>query len=118
MEGLWSALALSLLLTEAFELPFCALVWRFGGRELAVCALANAVTNPPVVLIHTLISAWLAANGKSAVMPLAVLILELSAVVVEWLIYRRCTAKRLPFFISLTANAFSYGMGLLLNCLI
>ena len=115
MEGLVWALLISLLLTEALELAFCAAVWRMRGRELAVCALVNVVTNPPVVLLHTLIKQSLVRAGAQSAMPLVILALELAAVTVEWLFYRRCTDIKRPFAVSLTANAFSYGMGLLIS---
>ena len=118
MDPLVQSLILSLVLTEAYELMFCALVWRLRGRELAVCALVNAVTNPPVVLCYWLSKQWLAARGAAGYMPAVVAVLEISAVTVEWLFYRRCTNAKHPFLLSLTANAFSYGMGLLINLLI
>ena len=118
MPGLIKALIISLVLTEAFEMPFCTVAWRFGGRDLAVCALVNVVTNPPVVLLYTMTRLQLTAVDRVAYMPLAVAVLEFAAVLVEWLFYRRCTDKKHPFLISLTANAFSYGLGLVVTSLL
>lgn len=118
MDGIVGSLVLSLLLTLAFEIPFCTLVWGFRGRDIAVCALVNVVTNPPVVLSYLLVKQALTACGRAGLMPLVTAGLELAAVVVEWIFYRRCTEKRRPFFVSLSANAFSYFMGLALNAIL
>ena len=115
MEPLVLSLIISLLLTEALEIPFCTAAWRFGVRDIGVCALVNVVTNPPVVLLHYFIKQRLTASGGLEFMPIAVICLELGAVVVEWLFYRKCTDKRRPFLISLTANAFSYLAGLAIS---
>ena len=118
MEALLKSLVISLLLTEALEIPFCILAWWLRGRDIIVCALVNIVTNPPVVLAHYFIKRGLAASGGLAYMPLVVIALELAAVVIEWLFYRGCTDKKHPFFISLTANAFSYLTGLGLSLIL
>ena len=118
MSPLVVSLLISLALTEALEIPFCTAAWRFGPRDIGVCALANVATNPPVVFMHYLIRQWLGANGAAKYLPVAVLILELAAVIAEWLIYSRCTDKKHPFLISLTANAFSYFAGLAVSMLI
>lgn len=118
MDPLVLSLIVSLLLTEALEIPFCTAAWRFGVREIGVCALVNVVTNPPVVLLHYFIKQRLTASGGLGFMPLAVIGLELGAVIAEWLLYRRCTDKKRPFLISLTANAFSYLAGLAISSLI
>lgn len=118
MEGLVISLIVSLLLTEALEIPFCMLAWRFRGGDTAVCALANAVTNPPVVLTHAIVKAWLLSRGMGAWAPAVTAALEVGAVIVEWLIYRGCTGKKHPFWVSLTANAFSYSAGLMISLLL
>ena len=118
MGVLVKSLMISLLLTEALELPFCILAWRFRGREIIICALVNIVTNPPVVLAHYYIKRSLAASGGLKYLPLVIIGLELAAVIVEWLFYRRCTDKKHPFFVSLTANAFSYLTGLALSLIL
>ena len=118
MSVLVRSLIISLLLTEAFELPFCALAWRFRGRDIIVCALVNIVTNPPVVLAHYFIKRSLAASGGLKYLPLVIIGLELAAVTAEWLFYRRCTDKKRPFLVSLTANAFSYFTGLALSLIL
>lgn len=118
MNWLVKSLIISLLLTEALEIPFCAAVWRSGARDIGVCVLVNVVTNPPVVLLYSLARQWLFERGAGGYMPAVTAALEISAVLVEWIFYRRCTEAKRPFLLSLTANAFSYGAGLLINLLL
>ena len=104
-------LALSLLLTLLLEGLF-ALIWGLRGwREWAVLALVNLLTNPAVVLLYHLSTGlW----GMNAVLVTA--ILECSAVAVEWQCYKRCSRQlKHPFPFALFANAFSYGIGLIIQ---
>ena len=106
-------LAVSLLLTLAFEEGF-ALLWGLRGRrELGLVALVNCLTNPPVVLLHyTAVNLW----GWSAVPVTAVL--EAAAVVVEWRCYRTYSEQiKKPFVFALLVNLFSYGAGCVINLL-
>ena len=106
-------LVVSLLLTLILEELF-ALLWGLRGRrELTVVALVNILTNPVVVLCyHTAVGLF----GWSAVAVTAVL--EISAVIVEWLYYRACSEQlKKPLLFALLANAFSYGMGCVINLL-
>lgn len=118
MDELIRCLLISLALTEVLELAFCIIAWRLRGREIAVCALVNVVTNPPVVLSYYLTSQRLYACGEARLLPLLIFVLEVCAVTVEWLFYRRCTDKKHPFLLSLTANAFSYFAGLAISQLL
>lgn len=65
-----TVLAVSLLLTLAFEEGF-ALLWGLRGkRELGLTALVNCLTNPPVVLLHhtaVVFWHWNAVDRKSVV---------------------------------------------------
>ena len=99
--------ALSLGLTLILELAL-ALVWGLRGRDLALCALVNVLTNPVVVLLHTLFPA-----GE------VVLCLEAGAVLVEGAYYARYGARvPRPWLFSLCANLWSYSMGLLIGPLL
>ncbi len=103
------SLALTLLLEEGF-----ALAWGLRGRrELAVVALVNILTNPAVVLLyHTAVGLW-----RLGAVPVTIA-LESAAVLVEWLFYRACSEQlRRPFLFALLANAFSYGVGCIINLL-
>lgn len=102
-------LAISLALTLALEEGF-ALAWGLRGRrELGLTALVNCLTNPPAALLyHSAAGLW---------PPLAVTaVLEGAVVLAEWRCYRAFSEQvRRPFLFSLAANAFSYGVGRLIN---
>ena len=101
-------MAMSLAVTLAAELTLCLLIYRLrSARDLALVALANAVTNPPVMLIY-----WAAVIYGFGHHLFLLTILELSAITVEWLLYRRYAESiRRPLPFSLAANAASYGIG-------
>lgn len=103
------SLTVSLLLTEAIETAVC-FALGFRGGELLIVLLANIATNPAVVFVCVL-------AGKFTHVPqwLCVGVLEVSAVLVEALIYRRATDRKRPFLDSLIANAVSYSTGLMLT---
>ena len=107
MDDLLLALLLSLAFTEAIECAF-ALSLNKRGKALLLCALVNVVTNPPAVLLSRF---W-----GGGWMPIAGL--ELSAVVIEGLLYRYSGLYRRPFLFSLAANALSFSLGMLMNQLI
>lgn len=100
------ALAVSLLLTLALEGLF-GLIWGIGGkRDWLLLLLVNAVTNPIVVALHYCVSGGWAFTA----------VLEVSAVLAEWLAYRKWGRTVKPAFLfSLCANCFSYFSGLLIN---
>ena len=106
-------LAVSLLLTLLFEEGF-ALVWGLRGkRELALVALVNCLTNPPVVLLYyTATGLW-----RWNAVPVTIF-LEAAAVLVEWLCYRAYSEQvKRPFLFALLVNLFSYGAGCVINLL-
>ena len=109
-----TVLAVSLALTLALEEAF-ALLWGLRGRrELAVVALVNVLTNPPVVLFHpAAVGLW----GWSA--PAVTAALECAAVVVEWRYYRACSRQlRRPLLFAAPANLCSYAAGCAVNAII
>ena len=100
------ALGVSLILTLLLESLF-GLIWGVKGkRDWLLLLLVNVVTNPIVVTLHYCVSsAWVFTA-----------VLEVSAVLAEWLAYRRWGRTVKPAFLfSLCANCFSYFSGLLLN---
>ena len=103
------SLVLALLLTEAVELPVC-LLWGMRGRDLVFVLLANLLTNPLVNVLYAL--AYLYPPIPRAV---SIAVLEIAAVLTEWIVYRSATGAKRPFLVSLTANAASYGAGLLIT---
>lgn len=100
------ALAISLALTLLLEGLF-GLIWGIKGkRDWILLLLVNVVTNPIVVTLHYCVSTFWGFT----------IVLEVFAVVAEWLAYRkwgRSTGPALLF--SLCANCFSYFSGLLIN---
>lgn len=107
MDDLILALVLSLVLTELIECGL-ALSLNKSGKVLLLCSLVNLVTNPPTVLFSRLLGGgW----------PLIVE-LELLAVTIEGLLYGYSGLVKRPFLFSLTANALSFSLGLLINQLI
>ncbi len=106
------SLCISLFLTWVLESIAYLFVRKKCLSDYLVLLLVNAVTNPVVVLISVSTSF----SGAEKVLLTA--FLELSAVTVEWLLYKHC-AKNItkPFLFSLFANAFSYFTGLILQLL-
>ena len=106
-------MAVSLLLTLVLEGLFACLWGLRSRRELAIVALVNIMTNPAVVLLyHTCVGFF----GWSAVLVTAAL--ECAAVIAEWIAYRSCSeVLKRPFLFALLANAFSYGVGCVINLL-
>lgn len=97
---------LSLGLTLAIELPVAAL-WGLRGRALWVILLANVMTNPLAVALHT-------AAGVPQIP------IEIGVVVAEALVYRQFSrtpgwAFPKPALLALVSNAVSWGLGLILQ---
>ena len=93
-----------LALTLAVELPL-ALLWGVRGQDLLLCALANLLTNPAVVLLNLLFP-----------VPWLLILLECAAVGIEGLTYRLCARHiRAPLLFSLCANGCSFGLGLVIG---
>lgn len=101
------SLALTLVLEEGF-----ALAWGLRGRrELALVALVNCLTNPPVALLYHTTTRLMGWN------PLAVtVVLEGAAVLVEWRCYQAYSEQvKRPFLFALLVNLFSYGAGCIIR---
>ena len=105
-------LAISLAMTLVCELAY-ALGWGVRDRrDLVLCALVNVLTNPIVVFVYYYVRirrfplnyGWITIG------------MEAFAVVTEALLYKKFsrTIKR-PWLFSLSANAFSYAVGELIN---
>lgn len=102
-----------LCLTVLLELGLAALLGVRSGLDFVNIFLAQVITNPLVVLLAVLASVYLTRAGCIA----SVVVLEVSAVIVEGLLYRRVLDYRRipPLLFSLILNAFSFGAGQLLN---
>ena len=108
LTRLFTALAVSLLLTLLLEGLF-GLIWGVKGRrDWLLLLLVNVVTNPIVVTLHYCVSSFWAVT----------LALEMGAVTAEWLAYRRWGRTTRPALLfSLCANCFSYFCGVIFNIL-
>lgn len=111
---LYNLFGVSLLLTECIEF-LAAMFWRMRNeKDFLLLFLVNCITNPVAVY-----AAWLArtcglVNGgwQKAV---SYLLIEITVVVVEGLIYRQYMKRnKHPFIFSLYLNVISYGMGCLI----
>lgn len=89
----------SLALTLAIELPV-AFLWGLRGRQLAVVALANVMTNPLAVALS-----WVG---------LPQIPIEIAVVCAEALAYRGFFEKR-PVLLAAVSNALSWGIGLMMQ---
>lgn len=105
-------LARSLVLTLIFEGIF-GLIWGIKGRrDWLLLLLVNVVTNP-IVVIHY----YNHYDNGGIPLWIYVAMLEMAAVIAEWLAYRRWGGKstRPAFLFALCANGFSFCIGLILN---
>lgn len=106
-------MVLSLLLTIVLEL-LAATVMGLRGRDLLLTIILNILTNPIVTASFYILSGLTQFSE-----PLIKLFLEISAVMAEWLIYRKYgeNIKR-PLLLSVGLNGFSFFSGMLINYLI
>ena len=106
--SIFLSLAISLFLTLVLELGF-ALLWGVSRRDLLLVALANALTNPVVVLCYTVTVSFI----PRLLTPI-VAVLELGAVAVEGWLFRTRSDIRYPWIFALCVNLFSFTIGLIL----
>ena len=113
IDFIWNLL-ISLGLTIVLELVFCSIFKLRGAYNLTLVVLVNIITNPPVVLLNHLLK-----QNTSLPSVLIVLVLEISAVLIEGLYYKLYIKDiKRPLLFSLGANAFSYFSGLLIFSII
>ena len=112
------SLVISLVLTLVFEMSFFfivrAVTRKFDKKDLLLIMMANVITNPVVVLSYWLVTLYTNWNGV-----IVIAALEIVAVLVEGHIYDKYgrTFKH-PYIFSITANAFSFGVGMLIQIII
>ena len=105
------ALVVSLVLTLALETGFFLLVGKRDKKDLLLVVMVNVITNPVVVLLYWLAVLYGNWNRAAAAIPL-----ELFAVLAEGYYYKKYGQDfRRPYLFSAAANAFSYGVGALLQ---
>lgn len=111
--GFWilQALVISLSLTILIEFLFALIVGVRNKKDLLLLILVNILTNPPAVLIYYLLFYYTTWNDILIKIPL-----EIFVILVEAFYYNSYGKKfRHPFLFSLFANAFSFGIGVLIN---
>lgn len=101
-------LAITLGLTIALELPVAA-AFGLKKRGLIVCVLVNVLTNP----LANVLRAMLVLLAKAPDIPVVIAI-EAAVFIVEGFFYKRAAECRLPYLVSLAANAVSFGLGMLI----
>lgn len=107
---LFLILGVSLAFTLLAEWPAALLLGR-RGRDLLLAALVNVLTNPPVVLLATLLRPRFPLHPLLLQLPL-----ECAAIWIEGLCYRhRGQNIPHPYRFSLLLNGLSYSLGLLIN---
>ncbi|MDR1131111.1 MAG: hypothetical protein LBL15_01685 [Oscillospiraceae bacterium] len=113
-RALLAALAKSLILTLVLEMGFFLLTCKRNKRDLLLVGAVNIVTNPVVVLLFWL-SVFHADRNRAVVMAP----LELFAVCAEGYYYKKYGQDfKRPYLFSAAANAFSFGIGVLLQLFI
>ncbi|MBP0965395.1 MAG: hypothetical protein J5999_08915 [Oscillospiraceae bacterium] len=106
-------MVISLALTMILELLAAAVV-GLRGRDLLLTVIVNLLTNPIVTAFFYILSG-------TTELPVALIkaFLEISAIVAEWLIYRKYGVKiKRPLLLSVGLNGFSFFSGMLINHLI
>ena len=113
LDFIWTLL-ISLGMTIVLELMFCLIFKLRGVNNFILVVLVNIITNPPVVLLNHLLK-----QNTRLSQVLIVVVLEIAAVLIEGLYYKRYAKDiKRPFSFSLGANAFSYFSGLLILSMI
>ena len=108
-------MGIALLLTILLEGLFGAVWGVKGGRNYIIMLLANLLTNPLVNAIHIYFAYEMKLDGLA--MAIITVLLEIAAVIAEWLVYKSRTDIKKPFLFSLSANGFSFLCGILINLL-
>jgi len=112
------SLAISLALTLVLETGFFLIIMSIKGRhdkkDTALVVMVNILTNPAVVLLYWLATLYTSINYVIILAPL-----EISAVFIEGYIYKEHGRYfKHPYIFSIAANAFSFGMGVIIQIII
>ena len=106
-EDMLGILSASLALTLLLETTAAAL-WGLRRQNLLLGVMVNLLTNPAAVLLHQLFPGW----GVT-------LVLEGAVVMIEGAYYAKYGLRiRHPWLLSLSANALSVGVGVVINRLL
>ncbi|MDF2484186.1 MAG: hypothetical protein K0R46_354 [Herbinix sp.] len=112
--GVLLSLGMSLLLTLLLEAGFALIFGIRDKKDMGLLILVNILTNPLVVLSYYLVINYTEVNGL-----IAIIVLELMAILTEGYYYRTYGKTfRHPFIFSVSINLFSFLIGQMLNLLI
>ncbi len=113
MNSVFVAFAVSLLLTLALEL-IVGIAFRLRSRDILLLTLVNILTNPAAVYLDMLCRRLWSADPYLWQIPI-----ELAVVAVEGLCYMKLSdSVRRPWLLAISANVFSYGVGIILNLIL
>lgn len=112
MSGqLLNALAFSLILTLVLETGFFLLSGKRGKKDLLLTVMVNILTNPAVVLLY-----WFAALYTDLNHAIIKIPLEVFAVLTEGYYYKKYGQEfKHPYLFSISANAFSFIIGVVIQ---
>ena len=116
MNILMYYLARNVMLTVIIELVLAVIIGVRNKKDFIIIILVNIFTNPLVNVISFLFNVYLGTLIRNIIL----LIMEISAVIVEGYIYKKnLYYKGLnPFVLSIILNITSYGFGVIINYLI
>lgn len=107
------SLIVSLILTLIIEIAISLILGIRKCQDIFVIICANICTNPIVVYVSNCFKLL----NKQYIYIIVVIILEILAVIVEFLIYKKYLKfeRVKPLMISIINNAISFSIGLLIN---
>ena len=107
------SLVVSLALTLIIELTVSIIIGIRKKEDILVVICANTCTNPVVVFISNCILLL----NNALIYFIAVIILEITAWIVEYIIFKKYLEfnKISPLVISILNNSISFGLGLIIN---
>ena len=110
-----SSLVISLLMTLMLELTISYAMGVKEKYDFKIIALANIITNPIVVYISNLVL-----MGNYPIYKIVVFILEVSAIITEYLIFKKYIKyyKKSVFKLSLINNIISFFTGVIIEFVI
>ena len=111
IQVILTSLAISLILTILLEVGFFFLSGKRHKKDLLLVIMVNIFTNPVVVMSYWLVVTFTSLNATLAIIPL-----EIFAIVAEGRYYKKYGHNfKHPYIFSAMANLFSFGTGMLIQ---
>lgn len=107
------SLIISLILTLVIELIVSAILGIKDKYDIKIIIIANFITNPLVVYIAN----CLILLNNTSIYIIAIALLEILAIIIEFLIYKKCLKfnEKSPLVISTINNIVSFSLGLIIT---